>query len=554
MPSVRVVGNKENMIEDIKTKVTAKELELNALYNRMDSDFDLWNIKKRVFDNHTMAINITSNDPRSLVDKMQSRIAGSQRRIQVKFPEPLVSPEDTSVANGIERLFHYGFTQADLRLRKRLLSNLNDSLTWFSLVRGVIAVRVLVYPDKDGNVIFDYMPLDPRFLTYSVDNEGLSWVGYKTFRSKDSLKGEYGVDLSEPSQGRGIEVLDYWDREVNAVMTQNEELKAPKKHNLNGVPVVIIPVAMRPRIADMEGIMIEGYGESVYAPNRLEYEQCDRLASILATHANLLAKQPIVNYWDPNTLGPNGQPVMLETPAYIPGAIINLPNTHRLDRLPTPDIPKSLDIAIGQSRARIQRASFTDIEYGQLSFQLSGTALGMLRDDMDKLFGPRIRALSHANTDLCWMVRQQIIDQGLTVPVKVMEKDEYHSYEVTPEDLAQDYYLDVMFSSRKPWEELEVYQIIEMATKLGILSTATAREEIAKIPDAETEDIKVLMERAKDQIPEIQLYQAADGFVKQGRDREAAIVGQQLQQIIMARQGQMAGGGVPPEEEAQGGK
>ena len=72
---------------EITKKVNDKELDESELHKRMDADFDLWNLKKTVYDNHKTSINITSNDPRTFSDDVQSKLSRAERQIRIIMAE-----------------------------------------------------------------------------------------------------------------------------------------------------------------------------------------------------------------------------------------------------------------------------------------------------------------------------------------------------------------------------------------------------------------------------------------------------------------------------------
>jgi len=533
-------------IGEIITKVGKKEQDFSELYKQMDEDYDLWNVKKVIFDTHPMAINITSNDPRSLFEKVQAYLIGSEPQFTVLPPENHPSPNAKEVANKEERLYHFALEQADIRLRRILQPKLLDSLAWFGLARAMIDVRILVYPDAKGNIIWDFLALDPRYVTFEIGRDGLAWVAYKTFRSSQSLRDEYRFEGTS-SDAKGIEVLDYWDREINATIAisgggeTGNTLQDPIKHGLSEIPIIIRPVAMSPRICDNSGIKITSWGQSIFAPNRLSYRQVDELRTILATHAHTLAKAPTVFQSEagnpPYTIDPKDIP-------YYAGAVMALPPGVKATRLPVPDIPHSLETAIGLGRGDIQRATYSDIEYGQLSFQLSGTALRMLKAEIDKVVGPRKQALVDTYTDMCHMIKKQIIEYkdskgnktGLTIPVKTVSQNSYTAYDMAPELLDNDFHIGADFVIQNAWEELEAYQLAQMAKQNRFMSDEGIMDNILKIQDTKAELEKLDLQDVEAMSPELKLLKAGDIYKRTGQERELAIVAQELQQILRQKQ------------------
>jgi len=535
-------------LEEIEKKVKTKEEQFSKRFDRMDKDYDLWNLKPRVFDSHKRYINVTTNAARTLVNKVQASLVAVPIQIQVKVSNPLPTEDIKEQTNRLERLFRFALDKADLRLRRQALPPLRDSVVWHLLVRGWGMVRTLVYREKE-EVVFDLLPIDPRNVTFATDSQGLSWINIRTYRSPESLENDYGYEIKTSKSQLGIEVNEYWDDSINCVSVKWDEfLKKPKKYNLSRIPIVIVPVPIAPPVVSNSETLVEGYGEAIFAPNRLEYELNDRLLSLGTTHADLVAKQPLINYYRP------GVGKELDEPTWVPGGSINVQmDANRLEPYPIKDIPQSLAIFISQTQQRIQQGGLAAVESGLYTPPASGTALSILRETTDKTIGPYLRALTYLYSDICRLMHEQIIHGGYSVPVATIEGNDFYRYTIEPVELLNDYFLKVNFAARTPWAELENYQIAEMALRNGLVSKDTIREDIIKVDDSKVEEVKVLMEKIIEQNPLINLYKSIETLVKLGRNQEAAILGQQLQQIIIQTQKALQ---VPPEQgqSIQGGK
>lgn len=544
-------------IEEIEEKIKTGKAHSAPLWKRHDSDFDLWQMKERSFDTHKGAINRTSNRPRAFADKCQGYLSRAKMNIRVKSPTSLASPEANDLSSKIERMLRFGFQQADKRLLRLQKPDLKNAMIWFDNNRGRIGVRVLVYM-KDGKIVWDFLPLDPRHLVFDIGGDDISWFAYRTFRTPQSIKDNFGVDLTD--EKKPVEVWDYWDGKENAVICHqspytdrgSNTLKKPTPHNLSRPPISLVTVPTNPSIFDETGVSVKFDGESIYAPNRLQYKQTDRLASLLATHVNKLVKQPTLHFYDPAITNPmTGKTIEIDDSLSYAGAIANLPITHRLEEMPGRDIPRAFEIDYASMQRNEQLATFADVEYGVDQPPHSGTALSLLREDKNKVLLPRLQAMEFAYSDICDIVCEQLQEQGITVQTKLFANNEYDIESVTPEELeeAKDFYKKVNFVLSYPYEDMQILGQIEMATRLGIVSIDTAREEIAQIPDSQAEAAKVAIQNAKAQSPEIDLWEAIQALKKQGKDFAAATLSQQLQMVSEQRKQiiAQAQGGVPPE-------
>jgi hypothetical protein len=546
----------EKKVEDIQKKVSEaiNYRGFQELWNRYDQDFDIWRVKPHPFESvnrpERLAVNITNNRGRSLSDKCQGYLTRSDMQIRVKPPRSLVSLQASQLASKIERMHHFGFDKADKLLRLRLQANLLSQESWFANNTGTIAVRVLVY-EEDGEIVWDYLPLNSRHLVYEVGDRGMSWVAYRTFRSKASIEEEYGEEKAKnipETTHKGVALWEYYDKKVHAVFTGNsgdnlgEVLIDPEPHNLPRPPISLIVISTNPDIVTEDGLQLEYRGESIYAPNRLQYKQSDEMASILATIGKTRALEPLVHLYDPNIRGEDGKPIKITEKLYYPGAVANLPNTHKFVELPSKDVPPSLQVAYANLLRDEQMASLATLEYGVDQPPHTGIALAQLREDKNKLVLPRLQGVEASYTDICEMANEQIKAQNLTVQTKVALKDMYDTEEITPQDLedAKDFYMKVSFVLMHPYEDLETLQLIDMGRRLGIFSLDHAMEEIAKIPDPEAEKTKLDIERAESQIPELANWRAFMGLIRQGRFAEAQMLNQYTQLANEERRTQIA--------------
>ena len=512
---------------EIETLVGKAEDKLKNLYDRMDADYGLWKLKQVVYETHKTAINVTLNDPRTAAEFVQSALSAAEMQIMVRMAEE--SGEDKREDIGkLEKLLHFSLQKADERLIRLILPPLKETLIWQSTIRGWKSARILVYKTKDG-VIFNFMPYDPRWLTYEVGYDGLKWTAYKTFRSGASIKAEYGRDVGDEES---LPVIDWWevgDSIQNGVICDREFLKPLKKYDIPSIPVLIMPVGTNPPVITEIGDEVEFYGESMYAANRDTYGMDNRLVSMWATHANLLAKQPTLNYYDE-------QGKILKSTAYLADGVVNLPKGHN-ELMPSPmkEISPTLVNLVGLLGAKRQHGDLPDIEYGQLqSMPLSGTAINELQQAVNKVTGPHIRGLNYFYADICRLIEEQLLAGKLKVEVKGEVKGKYYETKVTPVDLKKPHVITVEFTARTPWTQLDTYQLADMAKRLG-LPDAFIHEYILKIPDPKgVGDLSAI--EVAEHSPKGMMVRAIQALIKAGRHEEASGVMEDLYNMTMQEQ------------------
>lgn len=467
-----------------RTKDKEVEPDWSQLSERQDNDYGIWRNKATETDKHKETINITCPDPRSYADELQKGLVRSDRSINIRVGELEGSDERDSISR-LERLFDFLFGRADLYLRNKGLTSLKNSNIWYSMIRGFSSDRILVYLDN-GNLVVDMMPLDPRWLTYEYGEDGLSWVTYKTFRTKSELKGTYG---SKYGLDKDIaEVYDCWEWNAkkkiatNGVACAGEWLKAPKPYKMRRLPILIVPVGTRPVVTDEEGIRRAGFGDSIYAASRELVPIKNKSLTMWATWANILAHIPLIH----ETQDGSKEIILFQGRQE---AIIDIPPGDKLYALDLPEVSATLVNLVGQIDAMYQRAMGPHIVFGQSSFTQppSGTAIDLMTEGMDKAYFPYLTNLDSIYTDMCYMIEEQLIDGGLKFEIDGLGKDNrYYKDEITPVDVKRPHLIEVKHTVQSEYGAMQDLQKAQMAKELGI-ADETWLEKYLKFQDVKSE-------------------------------------------------------------------
>ncbi len=530
--------------EIINKKVKVEENRLKEYHKQMDEDFDLWDLKRRQYDTHETAINVTLPDPRLFADDVQGRMAraGMQIRIGMAEKDGLDKRDDISK---LENLLTFAFEKADELLGRKLLPPLRDSVIWHGLLRGGRAARVFVY--KSGkDVIFDIVSWDWRWVTYKVGADGPIWTAHKTFREKEIIKDEYGVEpkaslvdaflqvIPFTQALSNYEVIDYWSvpdskkptEILNAIVSGDTWLKEPEIFILPSIPVVIRPVAVRPPINSKTNLTATRHGESIYAPNRDTYELLNRLHSIEATRGNLLSKQPIINYKKGDGLDFTSTFMQAES-------VINVPEeTNRFDKVPMNEVSITLLDLIDKLTIKKERGEVPHIDIGKP--YPSGTLFGQVEEAGKNIYVPQLGNLSLFYGDMCRLIEEQLISGKLKVNVETEIKKKYYKTKVTPVDLKMDHTIKVAFNDRTPWMELEVAQQAEMLKRQGI-PDEFIWENVYMMQDPKGLKDMVAVEIAEHS-PNLMRLAAISKLLKAGRDDEAIELIKEHRAELLAQQ------------------
>jgi len=548
-------------IDDISEKVEKRKLQLQALFTKDEENYDLWVGKEQIFDTHKMSVNITGAEMTALALKVQASLTRSRLDIHVLPPRPLPNPNAEDTANQEERMYHHGFEMADERLSNIGDASLLASAAWQAVVLGRIAVRVLVYKDKEtGKVVWDYLSMIPRFVTFSFDAKGLAWYRYETFRSPESIKSEYGMDVSEDMEGKGVSVSDYWDREHNVRYLTKDKTPLGKawKHPFKEVPAIIQPVTLGPKAITNEGINVTAWGQSIFDPVKIPFRNLNKMRSIAATQAHLIAKAPLDVPYEGDK--PNLEADHFD---YYPGAVLEHPNTYTIGPLKIADIPASLMAMMGDLATGIQRVTGTELHPEWAGS--SGTALRIAGQDKGDVRNPRTIAINSMYTRICRMVKRQIRSLKLTIPVRTVVNDQYEIYDMKPALLDNDFYVRAELITQDVYDEEATLQRAQLLMQLRLKSRRKVMEEEMKESDVPAAITEMDMEDVEAAIPEMKLRKLIKGLRRrlddlqeQGIDDkdledQIKMMEEELAMLVIQKQQALVGTMGQPTEQSPGG-
>jgi len=488
-------------IDDIVEKVEKRKKQLQPLFEKDKENYDLWTGKEQIFDTHKMSVNITGTEMTSHGRRTQASMVRSRLDIHVLPPNPLENPDAVRNANQEERMYYYIFDQADERLAEMGEALLLPSTSWQIVVPGRTAVLVWIY-EEDGEIVWNIDPLNVSFLTFEFDKKGLAWACYETFRSPSAIKEEYKKvkDVTEEAEGKGISVSDYWDRKDNVTyITKTKEVLETRVNKSGEVPIIFQPVAGAPKTIDEQGIDVKAWGQSTYDPVKTSFRSLNKMRSIAATQAHLIAKAPL-----DHSYADGSEPVLTtETLDFYPASMMTHPDSEKLESMKIADIPNSLMAMMGEQQTGIQR--LTGAELHPEWAGSSGAALRIAGQDRQDVLVPGVTTLNNLYTRICRMLKKQLIAQGLTISVKTIANGEYLVKDMTPELLDNDFYVKAEFIKQDVYDEVEKLQTAKMMIDSQLLSREDAMERIMNEPDVPAQMMKIKIEAVEAAIPELTL-------------------------------------------------
>lgn len=540
---------------DIIKKVNEKDF--NELWNRMDADFLIWEMEpsgeeviKAKTEAHPTDIEFPTNDIRTFCDDVQSTLASARMTIKVGMAE--AEGEDKRDEMGqLERLFYFLLFKGDERLRRLLLPPLREQLIWQDIVRGWISARFLTYSDKSGNVITDYMAYDPRWLKYEVGSTGLLWTSHETFKSGADLESTYKY---KDGNEKDNSVIDYWERVgegtfTNAIIHKDTFLRK-RTYRMKSHPVLIMPVSTRPPIAGIGEMRVKGYGDCIFASVRKVNAVRNRFLSMWATHANKLAHQPLINYRTDD-----GEDI--DDMTNKASGVMNLPmNENRVEESPMKEVSPTVVGMSDELNRQMGQGMLT--RHPRESPISSGTRYALEQEQGNKVYNPQLRNLNNFYADACRLIEEQLLAGGIggkkitSVNVQWQEKNKYFETKVTPVDLKKPHTIEVEFTARSPWEQMDVVQQAQMLRDLEI-PQGWINENILKIQDP-----KMLADLAAIELyeksPEGAMSTAAEALVRlRGDVFRAGKIMEKLDMLAAQEKMAMEQQAVSPEQPPGGG-
>jgi hypothetical protein len=475
----------------------------------------------------------TSSQPRNFFDKVLDGLNRSQLTIQVKVPED--SEEESRNAASDGELYLFGaLTDIDRQLTAMLEPPLRQSLGFYECLRGWMAMRVLVYIPKDEReVVFDVQSWDPMHVTWEMGANGLIWAAHKRAASKTQIEDEYPnfelgnlktAGIAGDDSSNGIEVIDFWTKDENAVVINGDFAKELTDHEIGHVPVFIGNVGSTPTIQDeMFQIQLKDRGNSVWSASRNLIEPRNRYISWVMDMAKRSVAGSLIYESDDGMRGVAGDP-------YEKFQVIKVKRGDKIYPLETLKAPPEMTGVLQIMQEDWQQSTLPyPLAYGGTKEAMSGRALSVLADATRSVYSPRSGALARAYTWLCEELLKQFAKNGKEVDLSGFDsRDDFFHVKVTPDKIDPAWFVNVTVEPRLPRDKEQEIQMAIMATQssgdgLPLVSQRTAREEYLRLRDPDGEEDKILVEAGK-KLPPVMAAQVAKALQDAGEPELAADV------------------------------
>ena len=543
--------------EDIVDLVESHYDATEPLRQRMQDDHALYRLEP--YDAGEGYQSYTSNEPQTFAEKVIGWVSGADMTVRIPHDG---ADSDLRERNDLKERFLIGIEKAaNERLCRLMLPELRDQLAWYTAIRGWYAGRALLAKRPDGSTYVDITPWDPLHTYWGTGPDGLEWICYKVPKTKDQIFSQYNVkiDWDTPYSADGIEVYDFYDKEMNTILIHNGSKNQPlirvvkkqQRHGADQVPAFLGAVGSNPYIVALsQSTMqdtISDVGESVFRSTRDLYPKHNLMMSTLLELTARSRRQGLIVRSRDGTKS-------LEEDPYLEGSEISLAQNENVEPLGLLEMAKETGAFMSLVSGEMQRGSLPYSVYGELPFQLSGFAINTLRQGVETVVNKYLRSVEKAYR----MIFNLISDQYSAGSYKSMELSGmdrnrmFFTEEISPDMIKNTGQPVVNLVGQLPQDDMTRFSMAQIAREgpTPLLSDRAIRDRILSLQDADQMDDAIKEQMAEQMLPEAALWTLLRASERQGREDLAQFYLGELMNVLMqkrrAAEEQAAPPGSPP--------
>jgi hypothetical protein len=532
--------------EDIVALVDGHYDATEPLRQRMQDDHALYRLEP--YDAGEGYQSYTSNEPQTYAEKVIGWIAGAD--MTVRIPHDGADPE-LRERNDMKERFLIGVERAaNERLSRMMLPEIRDQLAWYVTVRGWYAGRALLAKRDNGSTYVDITPWDPLHTYWGTGPEGLDWACYKVPKTKDQIFSQYNIkiDWDAPYSADGIDVYDFYDKEMNTIIIHNGSdrnpllrvVKKQQRHGADQVPAFIGPIGANPYIVSLtQSSMrdtIADVGESVFRATRDLYPKHNLMMSTLLELTARSRRQGLI------VRSRDGTKSLDEDP-YLEGSEIALAQNENVEPLGLLEMAKETGAFMTLVSGEMQRGSLPYSVYGELPFQLSGFAINTLRQGVETVVSKYLRGVEKAYQMIFNLIADQYSEGAFqSMEISGMDRNRvYFTEEITTEMIKGTSQPVVTLVGQLPQDDMTRYSMAQIAREgpTPLLSDRAIRDRILALQDADQMDDAIKEQMAERMLPEAALWTLLRAAERQGRSDLAKFYLGELMSVLMQKR-QMA--------------
>ncbi len=524
--------------------IDLKETDYNLLRDRFDRDLALYYLERFVLkkpdsnDKMPNSLSITLNDAKTFGDMCVSILAADNRSFDI-------TGVDETLQKRLEKEYTHWLYINDEQLEQKQSEPLEDCINFFDLYRGWIGGLVLMYQDGD-KYLPSITPVDPRWMTWEVGDRGLKQFSYRIRMGEEQAEEQFKHDFkTKEKKKKPVDLQCVWDTMNYYVGTYTDqgntklEIIDEKAHNLGICPGIIVPVPTQPLLisgSEDYATSLSRQGESIYSANRDMYPTINMVASILASimqesYVSSFVYKGRKEGFDENPTGA--------------GKYVQIDPTEAIELMPARDLNRATEYLFGILGSGKQRGSLSDINYGQISFELSALAVAQLKSGREGIFVPRRKAKKTFYRRAFNILRHQVLHGGYKTNI---EEDD--AIEVDKKLFEQKCVINIDFNSVSPEENISNFTIANQAQALGLPLSKIYRN-ILHDDDPKGTIREGKLERAYKTVPLLELYDmaiaAAPGNLSEEEiNQDRAMILMDTIEKMMARETETGGLNTPP--------
>jgi hypothetical protein len=487
----------------------------------------------------------TSNAPQTFADKVISWL--NSHMVNVRVPYGLkATKEERAARNDKERVIRGLLNAADERLMLQGQLTLQEQLDFFISLRGWCAGRSLLMK-RDGNTYVDVTPWDPMHVTASWGVDGLKWICHKIAMSPTQIMDAYPGfkldDIPEDDVNLGIAVYDYYDETFNAVVVQDRFSKKPTPHGAERTPGFFVASGTAPPIQSMNLQKDAGeYGESVFKAVRGINTRVNKYMSIMA---ELVQRARNASYTYESRDGSK----TLDADPFISGSEIPLAQGERITPLGLMEMARETAPFMAMVSGEWQRGTVPFSVYGELPFQLSGFAITTLRQGIDTVLEPRLKALRSAYTQIINLLIDQYVSGRFTA-MELSGQDRnrhWFSETIEGEGIKGLPVPKITLLGKLPQDDAVKMQMAQFARQgpVPLLPDQVILDDILGVEDSDMVDAAIKEQIGERLLPEAAIWNILVGLMDRGRDDLAQFYIGKLMEMQLAKQMAISQGQAP---------
>jgi len=528
--------------EDIVALVEGHYDATEPLRQRMQDDHALYRLEP--YDAGEGYQSYTSNDPQTYAEKVIGWISGAE--MTVRIPHDGADAELREKNDLKERFLIGVLAAADERLCRLMLPTIRDQIGWYSTIRGWYAGRALLAKRDDGTTYVDITPWDPLHTYWGMGPDGLDWICYRVPKTKDQIFSQYNikVDWETPNYVDGIDVYDFYDKEMNTILIHNGSsttpltrvIKKQTKHGADQVPAFLGPVGANPYIVSLSQSTMQDtiadVGEPVFRSTRDLYPKHNLMMSTMLELTARSRRQGLI------VRSRDGMKTLDEDP-YLEGTEISLAQNENVEPLGLLEMAKETGAFMSLVSGEMQRGSVPHSVYGELPFQLSGFAINTLRQGVENVINKYLRAAEKAYQMIFNLIADQYAEGSFkSMEVSGMDRNRtYFTEEISPDMLKNTGSPVVNLIGQLPQDDMTRFSMAQIAREgpTPLLSDRAIRDRILAIQDADQMDDSIKEQLAEQMLPEAALWSLLLAAERQGRDDLVEFYTSELMMILMKK-------------------